>query len=284
MKQWLITVISLVFLFGCGNVEESQEPKEDQVAKVEQNEVEKDQQPTESTENDSEEPSDTPEPNEDTINEVKEPVEPQYTINSIYSVVPIDDAEKRVALLTIDDTPDKYGLEIAKTLKDLGVNAIFFVNGHFIDTEEEKEILKEIHHMGFAIGNHTMSHPNLQKISQEEQLQEIVQLNDKIEEIIGERPKFFRAPFGANTDYALRVVEDEKMVQMKWSFGYDYFQEYMNKEALTDITLNTNLLGSGANILMHDREWTLQALPDIVKGLQEKGFQIVDPHLIKTPE
>ena len=57
---------------------------------------------------------------------------------------------------------------MAKTLKELDAPAIFFVNGHFIDTDEEKAVLKEIHEMGFAIGNHTKTHPNLQQISEEQ--------------------------------------------------------------------------------------------------------------------
>ena len=44
--------------------------------------------------------------------------------------------------------------------------------------------------------------------------------------------------------------------------------------------MNTELLGNGANILMHDREWTAEAVPAIVDGLIEQGFTIVDPHLI----
>ena len=42
-------------------------------------------------------------------------------------------------MLTIDDAPDKRALDMAKTLKDLDAPAIFFVNGHFIDTDEERE-------------------------------------------------------------------------------------------------------------------------------------------------
>ena len=36
---------------------------------------------------------------------------------------------------------------------------------------------------------------------------EIVELNDLIEEITGERPRFYRAPFGVNTDYSKELIE-----------------------------------------------------------------------------
>jgi|SRR5690625_191715 len=214
--------------------------------------------------------------------ESSESIEAAYKITENWSIVPIDDANEEVVLITIDDAPDEHALEMAKTLQDLDVNAIFFVNGHFLETDEEKEDLKEIHEMGFLIGNHTYSHPFLPDLPEEEQKEEIIKVNAMVEEIIGERPKFFRAPNGANTDYTEQLVEEEDMTLMNWSYGYDWEPEYQSKEAITDIMLNTELLDDGANLLMHDREWTAEALYDIVTGLQEKGYEMVDPKLIQT--
>jgi peptidoglycan-N-acetylglucosamine deacetylase len=47
--------------------------------------------------------------------------------------------------------------------------------------------------------------------------------------------------------------------------------------------VNNPYLNNGANLLMHDRTWTSEALPDIVKGLREKGYETLDPAKIKTP-
>ncbi|MEH6987955.1 polysaccharide deacetylase family protein [Cytobacillus firmus] len=209
--------------------------------------------------------------------------EPQYKINEHnWSIEPINKANSKVVLLTIDDAPDKNALEMARILKKLSAPAIFFVNGHFIDTPEEAKVLKEIHELGFAIGNHTNSHLNLKSLPEEQQYKEIVDLNDRVEEIIGERPKFFRAPFGSITDYSRKIAEDENMVLMNWTYGYDWEKEYQSKEALADIMVNSPYLSKGANLLMHDREWTKEALEDIVKGLRNKGFTPVDPVLIST--
>ena len=40
-------------------------------------------------------------------------------------------------------------------------------------------------------------------------------------------------------------------------------------------------LSAGRNILMHDRKWTAEAMPDIVKGLRHKGYTVIDPRAIK---
>src|SRR5699024_7125486 len=171
--------------------------------------------------------------------------ESQYEINDNWSITPIEeDMNEKVVLLTIDDAPDKYGLEMAKTLKELDAHAVFFVNGHFLSTPEKQEELKKIHDMGFVIGNHTFNHAYLPELSKEEQKEEIVELNDLIEEIIGERPTFFRAPNGANTDYTKQLAEDENMLLMNWSYGYDWEPEYQSKEAITEIMLETDLLSN----------------------------------------
>lgn len=272
--RFLLLLFLIMALSACSETKESQEQEQikETVATV----------PEETT---SVEVETTPEESEVEQTEltVVPEVLPQYKINpKSFNIEPISDAPENVILLTIDDAPDKHALEMAKTLKELNVNAIFFVNGHFLQTPEQEAVLKEIYDMGFLIGNHTMTHQNLKTLSNEDQYKEIVELNDLVEKIIGERPKFFRAPHGVNTDYSRQLVSNEKMVLMNWSYGYDFMKDYMSKEAITDIMINTELLHKGANLLMHDRKWTNEALKDIVIGLENKGYQAADPKLIET--
>ena len=214
-----------------------------------------------------------------------EKVDAEYRMNeNTYALEPILDANPKVILLTIDDAPDKYALEMAKTLKNLNAPAIFFVNGHFIDTPEEEEILKQIYDLGFTIGNHTYSHENLSMLTPEKQRKEIISVNDKVEEITGERPKFFRAPFGVNTDESRKIAAEENMLLMNWTYGYDWEKQYMSKDAITDIMVNTELLRDGSNLLMHDREWTNEGLEKMVIGLREKGYEPLNPDLIDSNE
>lgn len=216
---------------------------------------------------------------------VEEKPEMLYELNAAnWTFQPIGDANPQVVLLTIDDAPDKYALEMAKTLKSLNAPAIFFVNGHFIDTEEEKANLKEIYDMGFAIGNHTQTHINLKNSSEAQQQEEILKVNETVEAVIGEKPKFFRAPFGVNTDFSKALVQKEGMLLMNWTYGYDWEKQYMEANSLADIMVNTEYLTNGANLLMHDRKWTAEALTDIVEGLRAKGYELIDPQTIKGIE
>lgn len=288
MRGKYIFIISILFILvlfaGCSN---GTEDKNKQKTSEKDPEIEEQGKEDDQQESDLDDEEDIEEPSEEVI-------EATYKVNGEnWSIEPIDNANEKVVLLTIDDAPDKHALDMAKTLQALDANAIFFVNGHFLETEEEKEILKEIYDMGFMIGNHTYSHFNLQDLTVEEQKEEIVKVNDMVEEIIGERPKFFRAPHGANTDYTKELAKEEGMTLMNWSYGYDYFKPYMDKEKLTtamitgegpEVDVPYSLLKPGANLLMHDREWTAAALHDIVTGLRDKGYEMVDPLFIETIE
>lgn len=212
----------------------------------------------------------------------------EYQINpDIFTVVPITDADTEVVLLTFDDSPqppDSQTLEIAQTVKEKGANAIFFVMGQFLESEESRKIIKEVSDMGFEIGNHSYSHPDMASISYEEQLEEIVATNDAIEEITGKRPRFFRAPYGSYNADTDAISELENMTLMNWTYGYDWVDGYMEETALADIMINAPELGSGGNLLMHDRPWTAAAIGTIIDGLRAQGYEMVDPKLIESPE
>lgn len=279
MKKTIYSTIMLstLLLAGCQNNTATPEETEDEQAEDSTEQVE-DQENQTDTE-DTDETEETPE-DEDAIDEE---VTYQYQINpNTFAIEPIEDAEatdEKLVLLTFDDAPYGNTIEIAETLQERDVSAIFFVNSMYMD-EKGTEIMQQVHDMGFEIANHTHTHAKLDDYSEEEQYEEIITTNDIIEEATGDRPRFFRAPHGVMTDYAEQVVAEDGMTWMNWSFGYDWESDYQDAAALTDITLNTELLGDGANILMHDREWTAAATPDIVDGLLDQGFTIVDPKLI----
>ncbi|MER2172338.1 MAG: polysaccharide deacetylase family protein [Psychrobacillus psychrodurans] len=273
LTTWLLPAALTILLVGC-----NEETTEVQKELGEKNEVTKEEVsvPEENVEPEVIEPEEVI---EEAVPEIK------YEINEAnWTLKPIEDANPKAVLLTIDDAPDKYAVEMAKTLKELDAPAIFFVNGHFIDSEEEKANLKEIYDLGFSIGNHTQTHANLKNSSEEQQQEEIIKVNETVEAVIGEKPKFFRAPFGVNTDFSKSLVHQEGMVLMNWTYGYDWEKQYMEANSLADIMVNTEYLVDGANLLMHDREWTAAALTKIVEGLRAKGYDLIDPKTIKTIE
>lgn len=279
MKKILASGLTLLLLTACGSEQTGSSHEAEKSNKTEVKEMDQKQSEGPDTEASESETKEKEEPSKEVV-QTKD-----YKINEAnWSIEPIDKANPKVVLLTIDDAPDQHALQMAKDLKELKAPAIFFVNGHFLDTPEEKETLKKIHDLGFMIGNHTYSHSSLRDLSPEEQKEEILSVSDLVESITGERPQFFRAPFGQNTDYSRELAAEEKMSLMNWTYGYDWEKQYQNKAAITDIMINSPYLNDGANLLMHDRTWTSEALMDIVNGLRAKGYETLDPNRIKTIE
>ncbi|WP_107995267.1 polysaccharide deacetylase family protein [Trichococcus paludicola] len=218
-----------------------------------------------------------------------EPVSYEYRINpEISTVQPIaEDGNTQVALLTFDDAPQQpnsYTVEIAETVKSKDANAIFFVMGQFLTNEQARKDIKTVYDMGFEIGNHSYSHPDFQSLTYDQQLEEIKSTNDLIEEITGERPRFLRAPYGQYNDDTIAIAAAEGMTIMNWTYGYDWVEEFMEGTALADVMVNSQYLGDGANLLMHDRPWTNDAIAAIIDGLRAKDITIVDPNVIESPE
>lgn len=203
-----------------------------------------------------------------------------------YMIHPVDDTEdakssdKKYVLLTFDDTPTaKATSQILDTLDQYKAKALFFVNGHY--AEPHLELLKEIKARGHLIGNHTWWHIYIRKESEEKVREEIVGLNDFLEKHLGERPKYFRPPFGQNSEVSLRILKEEGMQSMNWSNGSLDWELKDPKEITKQVLSN---IKNGDNILFHDKQSTADALGNILKALQEEGYHFVLPTEVVLPE
>lgn len=201
-------------------------------------------------------------------------------------ISPINELQSEdVLLFTFDDAPnlpDSNALEIANTLKAYDVNAIFLVNGMYLESEEGKQIARQIHEMGFELGNHTFYHPNMRELSYEEQYEELKHTNDLISEVTdGALVRWFRPPYGLFNLDTINICNELGMQLITWEFGYDWMEEYQDGQLLASVSLDNEYLRSGANILMHDLPWTSQALASMIEGYRFQGYHIVDPYLIK---
>ncbi|WP_199614985.1 polysaccharide deacetylase family protein [Paenibacillus alkalitolerans] len=202
-----------------------------------------------------------------------------YFMNRNYMIVPKEDAERKVVLLTFDDGPKEAELltAILDTLDKHAAKAIFFVNGYRV--KQHPELLKLIHERGQTIGNHAWDHVNLKKLKPEEADRQIEDVQRIVEELTGEKPTFFRPPFGAGNDHVKKKAAEEGMLYMTWSNGsQDWVKGYDKPEKVVESVMEQ--LHPGSNILMHELPWTAEGLDDLLTRLSEKGYGFVDPALI----
>ncbi|MFV8815334.1 polysaccharide deacetylase family protein, partial [Aerococcus urinaeequi] len=274
LKRIPVLLLTGLLLAGCaGNEQENGDGSQEQATSSESLEA--------NNTNDGED-AESIDQDEDTNEETDNQVANYYIDPEISSVLPAnEDANPNVVLATVDDVPRKLpetptsSVEEAQAMANRGIYGIFFVNGMYLqgeDGEEGRQALKEIADMGHVIGNHTLTHYSLDQVPDEETLRhEIIGNQDIIEEVIGYRPQFFRPPHGIEIPELEEILEEENMVAMNWSYGFDWDENYSNPAMLADVMVNTEFLSPGANLLMHDLTWTNEAMPAILDGIQAKG-------------
>ncbi|MGW4025816.1 polysaccharide deacetylase family protein, partial [Streptomyces sp. NPDC005009] len=102
----------------------------------------------------------------------------------------------RTMVLSFDDGPDpRYTPHILDTLARYEVRAMFFVCGEM--AAHNRDLLARMADEGHVVGNHTWSHPLLTRLRRARIRSEMERTSDIVEQAYGERPEWFRAPYGA---------------------------------------------------------------------------------------
>ncbi|MCM3133319.1 polysaccharide deacetylase family protein [Paenibacillus polysaccharolyticus] len=209
-------------------------------------------------------------------------VKKTYHMNSSYVIKPNDESSPaKVVLLTFDDGPknEKMITSLIDALDKHHAKAIFFVNGNRV--KRQPNLLKMIHDRDQIIGNHAWDHEDLKKMSSSEAKKQLTDVQQIVKDIVGEKPQFFRPPFGSGNDALKDAAKEEEMLYMTWSNGsLDWDKSTKNRP---DKVIQNVLdqLHPGSNILMHELPWTVEALDELLTLLEDKGYSFVDPRAIE---
>jgi peptidoglycan/xylan/chitin deacetylase (PgdA/CDA1 family) len=163
---------------------------------------------------------------------------------------------------------------ILRALKAAGVHVTFFLTGKWC--EQNPELVKEIVAEGHQIGNHTYSHQDLRKLSDEQIVDQLRRMDNIVRDLTGQDTKpYFRPPYGARDKRVLRVAADEGYVSVFWSVdSWDAF-----KKGITTEEIESRVLGrvhGGDIVLLHcGSKPTADAVPYLIRELQSRGYQIV---------
>jgi peptidoglycan/xylan/chitin deacetylase (PgdA/CDA1 family) len=126
--------------------------------------------------------------------------------------------------------------------------------------------------LGCDLGNHTMNHCALDKVSKSKRKYEINGVNELVKKAVGYNPKFLRPPYGSGIRDA-KVQKAAKMPIVCWSVDTLDWKTKSKKETVKSIM---NSAKDGQIILMHDiHSWSVDAAIEAIPKLQKKGYQIV---------
>lgn len=190
------------------------------------------------------------------------------------------DKRKKEVALTFDDGPTAvYTPKILQILEQYDIKATFFMIGSQV--EQFPQIALKVVEQGHCIGNHSYSHTNLYTIEEIRDKKELIisdidKARQAIEQITHVQTSFYRSPYNYLKGDLLEILNKRNYRTISWSYAPGDWK------SLSSDTITKNVLDNTRNgyiILLHDgggdRRQTIQALPSIIKGLKDKGFQLV---------
>ena len=202
--------------------------------------------------------------------------EANATIEEIakYNAYDMDKTDEKKVYLTFDVGYEAgFTNTILDTLKAENVPATFFVVGNFffIDPDTIKRMVED----GHIVANHTLTHPDMSKMSTFEDFKDqIIPNEEKYKAITGkEMKKYYRPPQGI---YNTKNLEDANNLGYKtifWSVAYvDWLKDKQpsQKDAMNTLMSRVH---PGAIILLHSTSKTnSEILKDFISSLKEQGY------------
>ncbi|MFF4760219.1 polysaccharide deacetylase family protein [Streptomyces sp. NPDC001292] len=180
-------------------------------------------------------------------------------------------------MLTFDDGPNpEFTPHVLDILAQYDVRATFMVCGEMAGWN--RDLLARMADEGHVVGNHTWSHPLLTQLSRRRVRDEIERTSDIVEKTYGERPLWFRAPYGAWNRDVFEINADLGMEPLAWTV-----------DSLDWTTPGTGAIvrriehgaAPGVVVLSHDaggdRSQTVRALRKYLPKLLDDGHHFTVP-------
>lgn len=199
--------------------------------------------------------------------EISKPVYLTYD-EILYEPIKIIDPDKPMVALTFDDGPNKYTEQLLDALKEYNCSATFFVLGSMV--EKFPIALQRMVLEGHEIGNHTMDHRQLTKLTEKEIIKEVEDTQHAIESIVHVYPTLVRPPYGSKNETVSRILDYDLIL---WDLDT---RDWASKDTQKIIEVTLNNVRDKDIILMHDIYPTsVQAAIELIPLLQERGYQLV---------
>ena len=159
---------------------------------------------------------------------------------------------------------------ILETLKNNDVHITFFMVGNWVD--KYPEAVKKIYEAGHEIGSHSNTHPHVNDLSAEKNLEEIQLSVSKIERITGQKTNLYRAPYGEYNDTIIKTAQENGYYTIQWNLDTLDYKGLTGEEMWNRLK---NKLENGCIILSHNRtEHTADSLDMLIKNIKSCGYQI----------
>ena len=160
---------------------------------------------------------------------------------------------------------------ILETLRANNVKITFFIVGEWADKYPEE--VKKISEAGHEIGTHSNTHPHVNNLSAEKNLEEIKISVNKLEKLTNQKITLYRTPYGEYNDIVIETSRNNGYFPIQWNIDtLDY--EGLNCEEMWNRIKGK--LSNGSIILSHNgTEHTAESLDTIIKNIKKQGYDFV---------
>jgi peptidoglycan/xylan/chitin deacetylase (PgdA/CDA1 family) len=178
----------------------------------------------------------------------------------------------RYAVLTFDDGPYPVVTPaLLRTLASLDVPADFFFIGR--DAMEQPAIARRAASEGVEIGNHSLSHPEMNTLLFPAQLEEVVDGALAIKRATGRDVAYFRPPHGNLNAQTIEAARAHRETVALWDVDPGDWRQVTPAFIAENVTQHAK---SPAVILLHNGSAaTIEALPSIVQAYRRAGFEFI---------
>ena len=181
------------------------------------------------------------------------------------------DPSRPMIALTFDDGPAAPDNRILAALEAVGGRATFFMVGQ--NVKGHPDIIRRMMADGCELGNHSWSHPQLNKLSAGEVRSQINRTNDAIAAVAGHGATVMRCPYGATGGSVKSVLGDMGYASILWSIDT---LDWKTRNASSTVSSVLNNVKDGDIILMHSLYGaTAEAVETMVPELVRRGYQLV---------
>ena len=181
------------------------------------------------------------------------------------------DPDKPMIALTFDDGPGPGTRRILRALESVDGRATFCMVGDRV--RDYAQTARMVASQGSEIATHTLSHPNLAKLSAGEVRAELEQSIAAIEQVTGVRPGVLRPPYGSTSEDVQQVCREMGVVIANWNVDTEDWRVRDADAILNHVLDNAR---DGAIVLCHDLyPETAAAMERAVEALAAQGYQLV---------
>lgn len=192
-----------------------------------------------------------------------------------YNGIYVGNKDEKVIYLTFDEGYENgYTAEILDTLKEKEVPAIFFVTMPYV--KQNKELVQRMIDEGHIVGNHTVNHPSMPEVLDDEKVRkEVMDLHDYVKENFNYEMTFIRPPKGEYSERTVKICRDLGYTTVLWSAAYDDWD--VKKQDRLDYARSMiyNNLHNGSVMLLHAvSKDNTKLLPEVIDKIREDGYEL----------